>query len=62
LADGSFQTLFEQTVGAQLARARLAERLWLRVPNPNLPPDTPLLDGKLWHPLVRNRLLNPEER
>jgi len=56
LADGSFLALFERAVGAPLARARLAERLWLRVPNPELPTETPLQDSRLWHPLVRSRL------
>ena len=62
LSDGSFLALFERTVGTQLTRARLAERLWLRVPNPDLPNETPLLDTRLWHPLVRSRLHQAEGR
>lgn len=57
LADGSFAALFEQWVGPQLARAKLAERRWLVLRNPELPLATPLQDSRLWHPLVRSRLL-----
>ncbi|MEJ6006007.1 hypothetical protein WG899_10655 [Paucibacter sp. AS339] len=57
LADGSFEALFEHWVGPQLARARLNERRWLILKNPELPPATPLGDARLWHPLVRNRVL-----
>lgn len=57
LADGSFEALFEQWVSPQLKRARLAERRWLRLRNPDLPSLTPLGEAKLWHPLVRSRLL-----
>ncbi|MFY8118071.1 MAG: hypothetical protein ACOVLH_09710, partial [Roseateles sp.] len=57
LADGSFEALFEQWVGPQLKRARLGERRWLRLRNPDLPPLTPLGEARLWHPLVRSRLL-----
>lgn len=59
LADGSFEALFEKRLGPQLARARLAQRHWWPLGNPELPPDTPLADARLWHPLVRSRLLNP---
>nr|WP_295081386.1 hypothetical protein [uncultured Roseateles sp.] len=57
LADGSFAALFEQWVGPQLSRAKLAERRWLVLRNPELPPATPVQDSRLWHPLVRSRLL-----
>lgn len=56
LADGSFEALFEQWVGPQLARARLAERRWLLLRNPDLPPATPVHNARLWHPLVYGRL------
>jgi hypothetical protein len=57
LADGSFEALFEQWVGPQLARARLGERRWLILKNPELPATVPLSDARLWHPLLRSRLL-----
>ena len=56
LADGSFAALFEQWVGPQLQRAALNDRRWLKLRNPDLPPDTPLQDDRLWHPLVAARL------
>lgn len=58
LADGSFEALFEQWAGAQLQRARLSERRWMVLRNPDLPQATPLQDERLWHPLVRSRLFN----
>ncbi|MCV2351166.1 transporter substrate-binding domain-containing protein [Paucibacter sp. Y2R2-4] len=58
LADGSFDALFEQWMGPQLARARLNERRWLILKNPELPATAPLSDPRLWHPLVRSRLIN----
>jgi len=56
LADGSFVALFEQWLGPQLQRAALNDRHWLKLHNPSLPADTPLLDDRLWHPLVGSRL------
>lgn len=57
LADGSFENLFEQRLGTQLRRARLEQRQWWRLENPGLPTATPLSEARLWHPLVRARLL-----
>ncbi|MDT9001821.1 hypothetical protein RQP53_21270 [Paucibacter sp. APW11] len=57
LSDGSFFALFEQWAGPEVARARLAQRRWLALNNPDLPLDSlPLQDKRLWHPLVRERL------
>lgn len=56
LADGSFVALFEQWVGPQLQRAALNDRRWLKLHNPDLPPETPLQDDRLWHPLVAAKL------
>jgi hypothetical protein len=56
LADGSFVTLFDQWLGPQLQRAALNDRRWLKLRNPDLPPDTPLQDERRWHPLVAARL------
>lgn len=61
LADGSFEALFEQHLGPQLTRARLAQRQWWTLVNPALPATTPLAEARLWHPLVRSRLLNPQQ-
>ncbi len=58
LADGSYEALFEHWMGPQLARARLSERRWLILKNPDLPATAPLQDARLWHPLVRSRLIN----
>ncbi|UDF35825.1 UNVERIFIED_ORG: hypothetical protein LHJ69_01795 [Shinella sp. XGS7] len=57
LSDGSFEALFEQRLGAQLRRARLEQRQWWLLENPDLPAATPLGEVRLWHPLVRTRLL-----
>lgn len=59
LADGSFLALFERGPGAMLKRARLQDRRWLILRNPQLPAQTPLQDSRLWHPLVRQKLLPP---
>lgn len=56
LADGSFAALFERRIGPQLARARLEQRHWLVLHNPQLPPDTPLERAELWHPLLHGKL------
>ncbi|WP_273595812.1 type 2 periplasmic-binding domain-containing protein [Roseateles koreensis] len=58
LADGSFDAMFEQWVGPQLRHSQLSQRRWLILKNPDLPEATPLRDGRLWHPLVRQRLLS----
>lgn len=59
LADGSFVALFERRIGPQLARARLSQRHWFVLENPLLPALMPLQDARLWHPLVRERLILP---
>jgi len=51
LADGSFEALFQQHHGALLKKADFARRRMLEVPNPLLPPDTPLGDRRLWYRL-----------
>ncbi|MDT9001820.1 hypothetical protein RQP53_21265 [Paucibacter sp. APW11] len=57
LADGSFAALFERVLGPAVARARLAERRWIVLANPDLPAQTPLHEARLWHPLLKGRLL-----
>lgn len=48
LADGSFDHLFLQHFGAALQQARLHERHLIELPNPLLPPATPLDRKELW--------------
>jgi hypothetical protein len=49
LKDGSFQALFMQNFGADLKRSGLDRRRVFEMPNPLLPPDTPLNDARLWY-------------
>lgn len=49
LADGSFEALFQQHFGALLKKADLGRRRVIELPNPLLPPDTPLQDRRLWY-------------
>jgi len=58
-ADGSFEQLHEASVGAELAQARLSQRRWFHLSNPELPPAALHQDGRLWHPLVRQRVIAP---
>jgi hypothetical protein len=58
-ADGSFEALHDKAVGWQVRQAHLAERRWLILNNPDQPPQALQQDAKLWHPLVRQRLIEP---
>ncbi|MCZ8075772.1 MAG: hypothetical protein O9341_16780 [Paucibacter sp.] len=58
-ADGSFEALHEKLVGAEVAQAQLGSRRWLSLSNPELPPAALRQDGRLWHPLVRQRVIAP---
>ncbi|MDC8773638.1 type 2 periplasmic-binding domain-containing protein [Roseateles albus] len=58
-ADGSFEALHDKAVGWQVRQAQLAERRWLILNNPDQPPPALQQDAKLWHPLVRQRLIEP---
>lgn len=49
LADGSFEALFQQHFGALLKKAELGRRRVIALPNPLLPPGTPLQDRRLWY-------------
>ena len=49
LRDGSFQALFMQHFGEILKRSKLDQRRVLEMPNPLLPPETPLADARLWY-------------
>lgn len=48
MLDGSFEALFQQHFGALLKRAELGRRHVIELPNPLLPPETPLQDRRLW--------------
>jgi len=51
VSDGSFQALFMEHMGDTLRKAELHKRLILEIPNPLLPPKTPLNRKELWfHP------------
>ena len=47
--DGSFERLFQQYHGAELARARLTQRQVIELNNPLLPAQTPLQRKELWY-------------
>lgn len=51
IADGSFERLFQQYHGATLQRLRVAQRTIIRLPNPQLPAQTPLTRKILWQSL-----------
>lgn len=48
LLNGSFDALFYRFFGAQLERARIANRKVIELPNTQLPPETPLQRKELW--------------
>jgi len=48
LADGSFEKLFFQHYGPLIRKARLEQRRLISIPNPLLPPETPLARKELW--------------
>ncbi|WP_075184575.1 substrate-binding periplasmic protein [Teredinibacter haidensis] len=47
-ADGSFETLFKQYFSDDISKSNLKDRILFAVPNPNLPPDTPIDNKSLW--------------
>ncbi|MGZ3182134.1 MAG: substrate-binding periplasmic protein [Telluria sp.] len=49
-ADGTFDRLFDQFYGDLIRRAKIASRTVLYLPNPLLPPGTPLERKELWMP------------
>ncbi|RZT09902.1 hypothetical protein SAMN05216319_1653 [Duganella sp. CF402] len=51
LADGSFEKLFYAYYGKQIRQARLDKRVLINLPNPLLPPQTPLSRRELWFTL-----------
>ena len=51
LSDGSFEKLFYAYYGTQIRQARLDKRVLINLPNPLLPPQTPLGRKELWFTL-----------
>lgn len=49
LQDGSLQALFMTYKGPLIKRSGLARRRLFRIPNPDLPPQTPLARSELWY-------------
>jgi hypothetical protein len=49
IADGSLRTLFEKHKGELINRSKLKSRRLLSLPNPLLPPETPLKRRELWY-------------
>jgi len=47
--DGSLQALFMRYKGPLIKRSALARRRLFRIPNPGLPPQTPLARSELWY-------------
>lgn len=56
-AEGSLLALWQRHLGQEVQASRLAGRRFLRLENPQLPPQTPRQDRRDWHPVVW-RLLN----
>ena len=51
LIDGSFEYLFQQQYGTTLKKLTATQRHVFMLKNPLLPPETPLQNSLLWHPL-----------
>lgn len=47
--DGTLQSLFMTYKGPLIKRSGLAQRRLFRIPNPTLPPETPLARSELWY-------------
>jgi hypothetical protein len=54
--DGSLATLFFEFKGEQIRQAGLDKRRVLNIPNPLLPPETPLERGELWYDPLESTL------
>jgi hypothetical protein len=52
LKDGSFDALFNREIGPLIERIGLGKRTLFRIPNPQLPKETPLARRERWHPLI----------
>lgn len=48
IADGTYDRIFDKYQRHKIMRLRLKERKIFRIPNPNLGPETPMFDQRLW--------------
>ena len=48
IADGTYDAIFDKYQRPKIERLRLKERRTLRIDNPNVGPETPFADKKLW--------------
>ena len=54
--DGTYDAIFWKYQGAKIARLKLAARRIFRITNPNLVPETPFGDARLWFDPMKDRL------
>ena len=48
IADGTYDRIFDKYQRQKIMRLRLKERKIFRIPNPNVGPETPMFDQRLW--------------
>jgi len=48
IADGTYDRIFDKYQRHKIIRLRLKERKIFRIPNPNIGPETPIFDSRLW--------------
>jgi hypothetical protein len=48
IADGTYDAIFDKYQRHKIERLHLKERTIIRIPNPNVGPETPLADKRLW--------------
>jgi ABC-type amino acid transport substrate-binding protein len=48
IADGTYDRIFDKYQRHKIIRLRLKERKIFRIPNPNIGPETPIFDQRLW--------------
>jgi len=48
IADGTYDRIFDKYQRKKIMRLRLKERKIFRIPNPNVGPETPMFDQRLW--------------
>jgi hypothetical protein len=48
IADGTYDAIFDRYQRRKILALRLRERVLIRIPNPNLGPETPFADKRLW--------------
>ena len=55
IADGTYDRIFMQYQGEKIRRLQLARRKIFRIANPNLGPETPFGDKRLWFRLLQEQ-------